>query len=54
VMQWGDVAEYKAALENSLGAGALAEFDRAAAEHMPEMNRLAAELYQNFKRIVSA
>ena len=54
VMQWGCVAEYKAALENSLGADALAEFDRAAAEHMPEMNRLAAELYQNFKRIVSA
>ena len=52
VMQWGCVPEYKAALENSLGADALESFDRSAREHMPEMNRLAALLYENFKRIV--
>ena len=52
VMQWGCVPEYKAALENSLGADALESFDQSAREHMPEMNRLAALLYENFKRIV--
>jgi GMP synthase-like glutamine amidotransferase len=52
VMQWGCVPEYKTALENSLGAGALEKFDGSAREHMPEMNRLSALLYQNFKRIL--
>ena len=53
VMQWGCVPEYKAALENTLGGDALAEFDRAAGEHMPEMNRLAAVLYNNFKGLLA-
>ena len=52
VMQWGCVPEYKSALENSLGANALKNFDQSAREHMPAMNRLAALLYENFKRIV--
>ena len=52
VMQWGCVPEYKAALENSLGADALSKFDSSAREHMPEMNRLSALLYENFKRII--
>ena len=54
VMQWGCVPEYKSALENSLGADALAGFDAAAREHMPEMNRLAAELYTNFKGLLKS
>ena len=53
VMQWGCVPEYKAALENTLGADALAEFDRAAGEHMPEMNRLATALYNNFRGLLA-
>jgi GMP synthase-like glutamine amidotransferase len=52
VMQWGCVPEYKTALESSLGADALEKFDNSAREHMPEMNRLSALLYQNFKRIL--
>ena len=52
VMEWGKVPEYRAALENSLGADALAGFDAAAREHMPEMNRLAQLLYENFKRLL--
>lgn len=52
VMQWGRVAEYKAALEDSLGGDALASFDQAARQHMPEMNRLATQLYENFKRLL--
>ena len=52
VMQWGCIPEYKAALENSLGADALDSFDQSAHEHMPEMNRLGAMLYENFKRML--
>ena len=52
VMQWGCIPEYRAALETSLGGDALAGFDQLAREHMPEMNRLAAELYNNFKQLL--
>jgi GMP synthase-like glutamine amidotransferase len=52
VMQWGCVPEYRAALESNLGADALEDFDRQARVHMPEMNRLASLLYQNFKKIL--
>jgi len=52
VMQWGQIPEYKAALETSLGADALGAFDRDARECMPEMNRLAGLLYANFKRLL--
>jgi len=52
VRQWGCIPEYRAALEDSLGAGALAEFDRAARAAMPQMNRLAQLLYENFKRLL--
>ncbi len=52
VMAWGEVPEYKAALENSLGAGALESFDARARDSMPEMNRLAQLLYDNFKRLL--
>lgn len=52
VMQWSCIPEYKAALEDSLGADALANFDQAARAAMPEMNRLAKMLYENFKKIL--
>ena len=52
VMQWGCIPEYRTALENSLGADALAGFDQAARAAMPEMNRLAQLLYENFKRLL--
>jgi len=52
VMQWSCIPEYKAALEDSLGAEALDEFDQAARAAMPEMNRLAKLLYENFKQIL--
>ena len=50
VMQWGCVPEYKAALESTLGADALDQFDSVARQHMPEMNRLSALLYERFKQ----
>lgn len=52
VRQWGRVPEYRKALENSLGSDALESFDRLAQRHMAEMNRLAALLYENFKRLL--
>jgi GMP synthase-like glutamine amidotransferase len=52
VMQWGCVPEYKKALETSLGSDALTEFDQTAQANMAEMNRLAEQLYNNFKKIV--
>ncbi len=52
VRAWGEVPEYRAALEASLGAGALDAFDAAAREHMPEMNRLARVLWENFGRLL--
>lgn len=52
VLEWGCIPEYKAALENSLGEGALGNFDKTARAHMPEMNRLSKLLYENFKAIL--
>jgi GMP synthase-like glutamine amidotransferase len=51
VRMWGEVPEYRAALENTLGSDALEAFDGAAGAHMAEMNRLAARLYENFKNL---
>ncbi len=52
VRRWGEVPEYRAALEASLGAGALEQLDAEAAAHMPEMNRLAALLWENFRQLL--
>jgi GMP synthase-like glutamine amidotransferase len=54
VVQWGCVPEYKNALESTLGDDALTQFDQAARVNMSEMNRLAEQLYSNFKKIVGA
>jgi hypothetical protein len=52
VREWGLVPEYRTALENSLGADALVSFERQARGHIPEMNRLAKQLYNNFKKLL--
>jgi GMP synthase-like glutamine amidotransferase len=52
VTQWGRIPEYRAALDKSLGADALASFDQQARAAMPEMNRLARLLYENFRKIL--
>ncbi len=52
VRAWGEVPEYRAALESSLGPGALEVFDAEARTHMSEMNRLARLLYDGFKRLL--
>ncbi len=52
VGEWGCVPEYKTALENQLGEGALDKFDKESQIHMPSMNKYSKILYENFKKLV--
>ena len=52
VNDWGCVIEYKTALEEQLGEGALEKFDRETKENMSEMNNCSKILYSNFKKII--
>ena len=49
VNDWGCVPEYKSALENQLGQGALEKFDKEAKENMINMNNYSKILYTKFK-----
>ena len=48
----GCVPEYKKALEDQLGDGALEKFDYAAKDNMSDMNNYSKTLYNNFKKIL--
>ena len=52
VNDWGCVPEYKNALEESLGKGALDKFKMIAADNMKDMNSNASILYRNFCKIL--
>ena len=52
VGEWGCVPEYKSALENQLGPGALEKFDQEAKKNMASMNKYSQILYNNFKKLV--
>jgi len=52
VNEWGCVPEYKEALEDQLGDGALDKFDNAAKDNMSDMNNYSKILYDNFKKIL--
>ena len=52
VNEWGCVPEYKKALEDQLGDGALEKFDNAAKDNMTDMNNYSKILYKNFKKIL--
>ena len=52
VNEWGCVPEYKKALENQLGSGALEMFDQSAKDNMKDMNNYSTILYNNFKKIL--
>ena len=52
VNDWGCVVEYKNALEEQLGEGALEKFDKEAKSNMFEMNNCSKILYSNFKKIL--
>ena len=52
VNEWGCVPEYKKALEDQLGDGALEKFDQSAKKNMRDMNNYSKILYDNFKSIL--
>ena len=52
VGDWGCVPEYKSALENQLGPGALDKFDQQAEVNMPSLNKYSQILYNNLKKLV--
>jgi len=52
VSDWGCVPEYKNALEESLGIGALEKFEVMAKTNMQDMNKYATMLYKNFCRLM--
>jgi len=52
VCEWGAIPAYKQALEAALGAGALARLDADIATRLPEFNRTAERLFENFIAIV--
>ena len=52
VKEWGCVPEYKKALEDQLGNGALEKFDQSAKDNMTDMNNYSKILYNNFKKLL--
>ena len=52
VMEWGEIPEYKAALEKKLGNGALDKINNEANTYINDMNRYSRILYGNWKRTV--
>ena len=52
VNEWGCVPEYKSALENQLGEGALEKFDNDAKNNMTDMNKYSEILYSKFKNCI--
>ena len=52
VTEWGCIPEYKDALEQSLGKGALEKFDQESKANMHHMNQSATLLYKNFCKIL--
>ena len=49
VNDWGCVPEYKSALEDQFGDGALEKFDQEAKANMKQMNNFSTILYSKFK-----
>jgi GMP synthase-like glutamine amidotransferase len=54
VPEWGDVPAYACALDDTLGKGALPRLRDDAARLMPDFNRTAKQLYDNFMRLSGA
>jgi GMP synthase-like glutamine amidotransferase len=48
VAEWGEVPAYACALDATLGAGALPRMARDAAALLPDLNRAARQIYDNF------
>ena len=53
VSEWSEVPAYAEALERVKGPGALSEMDEAARVHMPQFEKNARRLFENFCRFVA-
>jgi len=53
VSEWGEIAEYRVALENIMGPGGQEQLQRAAKENMAAFGRAARIIYRNFRRLVA-
>ena len=52
VNEWGCVPDYRKALEDQFGNGALEKFDQSAKDNMKDMNNYSTILYNNFKKLL--
>ena len=52
ISDWGNIKEYKQALEISMGKGALNDLRLEAQKNMNQMNDLASTLYKNFINLI--
>ena len=52
VSDWGFIPEYKSALEETLGIGALKKLEKITAQNINDMNRNATVLYKNFCKLM--
>jgi GMP synthase-like glutamine amidotransferase len=52
ISDWGNVKEYRLALESSMGKGALNDLRLEAQKNMNQMNDLASILYKNFINLI--
>jgi len=52
VSAWGEVAEYRRALEQSLGGDGLGVLNRQALENLKDINRCAEIFYNAFKTML--
>jgi GMP synthase-like glutamine amidotransferase len=53
VREWGEITEYRAALENIMGPGGQEQLQRAANQNMAAFARAARTIYGNFRRLVA-
>ena len=52
VSEWGEIPEYKSALEKQLGQGALERINNETNNNIKDMNRYSRTLYGNWKQTV--
>jgi len=52
VTEWGCIPEYKTALENSLGKGALEKFDEESKKNIKDMNKYSSIIYNKFLELI--
>ncbi|MEM6998840.1 MAG: type 1 glutamine amidotransferase [Pseudomonadota bacterium] len=52
VSDWSEIISYKKSLEKTLGKNGADQLEKSAKDHMQEFNKLARQLYENWKSVV--